>query len=222
MASYYSQVEDAVKRNLEEIEHLEQELAGLRSVEKDTPRESYQRQVEQIERHMEQERARLEANRQLLYNYNKASSNIMKLGAVYDLREKEHDPQIRREMDEEIEARQREIADAMGNLTDELAQEVRDSILKARRERELANLAGQIYDEMSDQANIGESANRTEQREQQKALEEQLMQETRNHGEGDLGEETPQEPKETEKQEENRQEEKQSKVSELEQEDKRR
>ena len=45
MASYYSQVEDAVKRNLQEIEHLEQELAGLRSVEKDTPRESYQRQV---------------------------------------------------------------------------------------------------------------------------------------------------------------------------------
>ena len=77
MASYYSQVEEAVKKNLEEIEHLEQELAGLRSVEKDTPRESYQRQVEQIERHMEQERARLESNRQLLYNYNKASNNIM-------------------------------------------------------------------------------------------------------------------------------------------------
>ena len=227
MASYYSQVEDAVKRNLEEIEHLEQELAGLRSVEKDTPRESYQKQVAQIETHMEQERARLEANRQLLYNYNKASSNIMKLGAVIDLREKEHDPQLRREMDEEIEARQKEIAEAMGNLTEELAQEVRDSILRKRREEELANLAGQIYDEMSDQANLGESADRTEEKEKnkQKSLEEQLMQETRNHGEGDLGEVTPsteeKEQEQVQETKEEKKEEKQPSASELEQQDER-
>ena len=175
MTNYYSQLDDEINENVAQIEYLESRLQGLRSVEKDTPLESYQKQEAQIKRHIEQERAKLEANRRLLYNYNKASNNIVKLGKVFDLRDKEKDPQIRREMDEEIDARRREIADAMSHLTAELAQEVRDSILRDRQAEK------EIEEHNKVQSNDNTAV-------PTKSLEEQLMEETRNIGEGDLGE----------------------------------
>ena len=48
MASYYNQVQEAIRKNEKELQHLQVELRGLRSVERDTPRECFQRQHAQI------------------------------------------------------------------------------------------------------------------------------------------------------------------------------
>lgn len=151
MASYYSQVEEAIKTNEQELKHLNEELRGLRSVEQDTPRESYQRQYAQILYHIDQEQRRLEQNQRLLESYNSAKDAISELRTsrenkeLVDLREllsKERDPQIRREISEEIEAKEKEhetritslestVTSNMSRLTDELATELRNSFLES-------------------------------------------------------------------------------------------
>lgn len=129
MKNYYNEVEQAIRRNEAEIKHLKEELKGLRSVEKDTPRESYQRQETQIFRHLEAEQSRLKGNKQLLKNYELAQTSLTKLDELRTLRSKERDSQIRREIDEEITAREKELESSMGALTDELRQEIRENYL---------------------------------------------------------------------------------------------
>ena len=149
MASYYSQVEEAIKKNQKELAHLQDELRGLRTVEKDTPRESYQRQHAQILYHIDLEQRQLEKNRNLLQDYEEAHRAITELRAsrenteIEELRSllaTERDPHIRREISEEIDAKTKEhesriesletrVQTSMGRLTDELAEELRNSFL---------------------------------------------------------------------------------------------
>ena len=126
MGIYYKEVEEAIKNNERELRHLQEELKGLRSVEKDTPWDSYQRQEAQIRRHMATEESRLEGNRRLLDNYNLAKESFIKLEELRRLRGKETDLEVIVEMDEELAAREREFESSMGSLTDELRQELKD------------------------------------------------------------------------------------------------
>ena len=149
MASYYEQVEAAIKANEKELAHLKDELRGLRSVEKDTPRESFQRQHAQILYHIDQEQKRLEENRALLDSFHTARDAISELRASREsedldklraLLASERDPMIRREILEELEAKELEhqtrieaiedtVRTNMANLTDELREELRQSFL---------------------------------------------------------------------------------------------
>ena len=160
MASYYEQVQEAIKNNEKELAHLRDELRGLKSVEKDTPRESFQRQHAQILYHIDQEQKRLAENQAMLDNYHAARDGIAELRVSRDneeldkLREllaSERDPQIRREIREELEAKEREHAEriealettvqtSMAALTDELAEELRQSFLTADKEKEETNV----------------------------------------------------------------------------------
>ena len=149
MASYYNQVQEAIKSNERELQHLQDELRGLRSVEKDTPRESFQRQHAQILYHIDQEQRRLEENRTLLRNFEEAKNAISELREARDndgldelraMLATERDPAIRREILEELEGKERAHAEriealetkvqtSMSGLTDELQEEVRQSFL---------------------------------------------------------------------------------------------
>ena len=164
MASYYEQVQEAIRANEKELAHLKEELRGLKSVEKDTPRENFQRQHAQILYYIDQEQNRLASNQALLDNYHAARDGIAELRVSRDneeldkLREllaSERDPQIRREISEELEAKEREHAEriealettvqtSMAGLTDELAEELRQSFLsedKAKEEAEVHTAA---------------------------------------------------------------------------------
>ena len=151
MASYYEQVQEAIKNNEKELVHLRDELRGLRSVEKDTPRESFQRQHAQILYHIEQEQRRLAENQALLDNFNATREAIAELRESRESEEldklrallaSERDPQIRREILEELEAKELEhqakiealetqVQTGMAGLTDELAEELRQSFLSS-------------------------------------------------------------------------------------------
>lgn len=136
MASYYSQLEEAISKNEKELAHLQDELKGLRAVEKDTPRDSYQRQYTQILYHIDQEQRRLDENRSLKRNYDSAHHNISKLRDLRDLLDKEHDGQIRHEIEEEISRREDEVRTSMSILTDELGEEVRTYFLEVNDDLE--------------------------------------------------------------------------------------
>ncbi len=134
MASHYNELEEEIKRNEAELKHLEEELKGLQSVEKDTPRQSYQRQYDQIQYHMEQERTRLARNRALLTNFNRAANGIRRIRTERELLESEQDPELRASRERLIEVYERQITDAMSGLSDELAAEVRETILTEVRQ----------------------------------------------------------------------------------------
>ena len=155
MASYYNQVQEAIKNNEKELQHLQNELRGLRSVEKDTPRESFQRQHAQILYHIDQEQRRLEENRTLLRNFEEAKNAISELREARDndgldelraMLATERDPAIRREILEELEGKERAHAEriealetkvqtSMSGLTDELQEEVRQSFLVTEEDK---------------------------------------------------------------------------------------
>ena len=158
MASYYSQVEEAIKKNQKELAHLQDELRGLRTVERDTPRESYQRQHAQILYHIDLEQRQLEKNRNLLQDYEEAHRAITELresrenAEIEQLRQllaTERDPHIRKEISEEIDAKTKEhesriesletiVQTSMGRLTDELAEELRNSFLTEENDKDVS------------------------------------------------------------------------------------
>ena len=178
MASYYEQVQDAIKANEKELAHLKDELRGLRSVERDTPRESFQRQHAQILYHIDQEQKRLEENRALLESYNTAKDAISQLREIRENEEldklrallaSERDPKIRREILEELEAKEKEHATRveaveetvrtnMANLTDELSEELRQSFLvENENEKEKATVEEPVAIEAENPDNVAEN-----------------------------------------------------------------
>ena len=182
MASYYEQVEEAIKNNEKELAHLRDELRGLRSVEKDTPRESFQRQHAQILYHIDQEQKRLEENRTLLDNYHAARDGIAELRVSRDNEEldklrallaAERDPQIRREILEELEAKEKvhnekiealetTVQTSMAGLTDELREELRQSFLTEDEEKAQAEeFTGEIHPATDEEIISGEKTGDT-------------------------------------------------------------
>lgn len=142
----------AIEVNENEIDHLQEELRNLQSVEEDTPRESYQRQRQQILTFIAREQRKLEENRRLEHNYKSAKENILQLRALRDLYDVERDSQIRREINEEIDARTIEVQKSISYLTEELGKEVRDYFINL--ENETAKSADEEILEVSDSQEI--------------------------------------------------------------------
>lgn len=128
MASIYSQIEEKIKNAQEEIRHLESERMALRRAEKDMPRDSYIREDASIRDHIAEQEEIVRQNQELLTAYNNARSGIVDLRTLRDLLDRERDPQIRREITEEIEAKERQVQEARTHMSEEFQQELRDSI----------------------------------------------------------------------------------------------
>ena len=128
MASIYSQIEEKIKNAQEEIRHLESERMALRRAEKDMPRDSYIREDASIRDHIAAQEEIVRQNQELLTAYNNARSGIVDLRTLRDLLDRERDPQIRREITEEIEAKERQVQEARTHMSEEFQQELRDSI----------------------------------------------------------------------------------------------
>lgn len=207
MASYYSQVEEAIKKNQKELAHLQDELRGLRTVERDTPRESYQRQHAQILYHIDQEQRQLEKNRNLLQDYEEAHRAITELRAsrendeleqLRNLLATERDPQIRREISEELDAKTKEhesiiesletrVQTSMGKLTDELATELRNSFLTEETVEEKEAVQDEEAPEIhpSDETVIEETQEEVQLDEREKKFAEDLAEAETLYGEAE-------------------------------------
>ena len=127
MASYYSRLEEAIKKNEERLRRLNEDLKDLRAVRDDIPSSEYHRQSSQTLYQMDKEQRQLEYNRNMLYNYRSAQRNHERIQELQSLLESESDPEIRVEISYEIDLRQASLSRNLGSLTDELAQEIRDS-----------------------------------------------------------------------------------------------
>ena len=128
MASIYNQIEERIKNAQDEIRHLESERMALRRAEKDMPRDSYIREDASIRDHIAEQEEIVRQNQELLTAYNNARSGIVDLRTLRDLLDRERDPQIRREITEEIEAKERQVQEARTHMSEEFQQELRDSI----------------------------------------------------------------------------------------------
>ena len=159
MASYYSQVEEAIKNNEKELVHLRNELDGLRSVENDTSRENYQREEASIKYHMTQEKNLLEANRRLLANYDEALANMNKISQLRELRNQESDPEKLGNLDGQIFLAEQSLTANLQNLTDELKEELNTSSTKAIEETTIESGSKEPLDVPSEIALTSEEEN---------------------------------------------------------------
>lgn len=159
MASYYSQVEEAIKNNEKELSHLREELRGLRSVETDTSRESYQREEASIKYHMTQEQNLLEENRRLLANYDEALANMNKISELRELRNQESDPEKLGNLDGQIFLAEQSLTANLQNLTDELKEELNTSSTKTTEKTTVEPGAKELLDVPADNTPVSEEDN---------------------------------------------------------------
>ena len=128
MASIYSQIEETIRKAQEEIKHLEQERMALRREEKNMPRESYISEDSRLRTHIATQEQIIRDNQQLLSHYNNARQGIIDLRDLRDLLDRTRDPQIRRQITEEIDAKEKQVQDSRAQMSEEFQNEMRESI----------------------------------------------------------------------------------------------
>ena len=128
MASIYSQIEETIRKAQEEIKHLEQERMALRRKEKNMPRESYIIEDSRLRTQIATQEQIIRDNQQLLSNYNNARQGIIDLRDLRDLLDRTRDPQIRRQITEEIDAKEKQVQDSRAQMSEEFQNEMRESI----------------------------------------------------------------------------------------------
>ena len=128
MASIYSQIEEIIRKAQDEIIHLEQERMALRREEKNMPRDSYMKEDERLRTHIAAQEQIIRDNQQMLNHFNNARQGIIDLRNLRDLLDRERDPQIRREITEEIDAKEKQVQDSRAHMSEEFQNEMRESI----------------------------------------------------------------------------------------------
>ena len=129
MASIYSQIEERIKNAQEELQHLNNERNELRKAEKDMPRASYQAEDASLRDHIARQQQIIDENEKVLDAYNKARELIINRAYLEDEYTKARDDQDRREIRREMEAKEKELAAHRALMSEELQEELRQSIL---------------------------------------------------------------------------------------------
>ena len=129
MASIYSKIEERIKNAQEELQHLNNERNELRKAEKDMPRASYQAEDASLRDHIARQQQIIDENEKVLDAYNKARELIINRAYLEDEYTKARDDQDRREIRREMEAKEKELAAYRALMSEELQEELRQSIL---------------------------------------------------------------------------------------------
>ena len=178
MASMYNQVEERIKNAQNELKHLEEEQQALRNEEKNMPRDSYIREELSLRNHITAQENIIRDNQIILNAYNAARNSILDLRKLHDLYDTERDSQIRKEINEEIEAKEKELQHSRDLLPEELQEELRASILNDMEERQHHNSENTIVprpitNQTSTTVNQTENQSSTIVEEEQQINEEQ-------------------------------------------------
>ena len=138
----YRTILGEIEKSENELRHLNYERDALIAAQRSMSEASYQREMSTIERFLAREQLKLDQNRNLANNYEAAYSLLKDLDGLTGQPDNSRDAQDRREREEEITAKRKELASHMDELTDTLATEVRNRVLSERANRN--NTAPQV------------------------------------------------------------------------------
>ena len=121
-------IRNLITQSQNEIDHLNDVRRQLEEARSTMTEEEYNRELADINSHLETEQERLEENQRINRHYNNVLTN---LNAINDIRNIEpRDDEEREEIEREITARQEEIQRVSGNLPEELLAQARSEVLQ--------------------------------------------------------------------------------------------
>ena len=128
----YAKITAEVEKNLAEVQHLNSERDALMASANSLPAAEYQRELGIIERFLAREQLKLEQNRNILHEYDRAHSLLGDLDRLNNQYDDVRDDIDRQERDEEIAAKRNELQAAMQELPEEMRDELRSSVIAER------------------------------------------------------------------------------------------
>ena len=121
-------IRNLITQSQNEIDHLNDVRRQLEEARSTMTEEEYNRELADINSHLETEQERLEENQRITRHYTNVLTN---LNAINDIRNIEpRDDEEREEIEREITARQEEIQRVSGNLPEELLAQARSEVLQ--------------------------------------------------------------------------------------------
>ncbi len=123
---------ERIEREQKELEYLNSVRKEIRDNERNMSRIEYQKEIETIERHLALAQEKLENSKNTAKNYDLAYYLLKDLDRIYNQQDTIRDENDRREMDEEVEAKRKELSASMHALPDDLAEELRQRFISER------------------------------------------------------------------------------------------
>lgn len=124
------EIRNQITASTNELEHLNHELKSLNAAKENMTEEEYNRELATINKYIEEENKKLSNNVAISRAYDNMRENIIKLAELNNVIPR--DEQEANQIAEEQEIRESEIINSRKLLSEELQQEVRDSISKER------------------------------------------------------------------------------------------
>ena len=128
----YARITAEVEKNLAEVQHLNSEREAIMASANSLPEAEYQRELGIVERFLAREQLKLEQNRNILHEYDRAHSLLGDLDRLNNQYDDVRDDIDRQERDEEIAAKRNELQAAMQELPEEMRDELRSSVIAER------------------------------------------------------------------------------------------
>lgn len=124
------EIKNQIIASTNELEHLHHEVENLNAAKENMTEEEYNRELATINKYIEEENAKLHNNTAISRAYDNMRENIIKLTELNNITPR--DEQEANQIAEEQEIRESEIINSRKLLSEELQQEIRDSISKER------------------------------------------------------------------------------------------
>ena len=128
----FDALSERIEREQKELEYLNSVRKEIRDNERNMSRIEYQKEIKDIERHLALAQEKLENSRNTAKNYDLAYHLLKDLDRIYNQQDTIRDENDRREMNEEAEAKRKELSTSMHALPDDLAEELRQRFIFER------------------------------------------------------------------------------------------
>ncbi len=139
----FDALSERIEREQKELEYLNSVRKEIRDNERNMSRTGYQKEMGDIEKYLAITQERLENSRNTARNYDIAYYLLNDLDRIYNQQDTIRDEIDRREMNEEVEAKRKELSASMHALPDELGKELRQRFITERNKSHTQNNASQ-------------------------------------------------------------------------------
>ena len=134
---------ESINQQQNELQDLNRIREKLKAEESTKTRTGYQKEMGDIEKYLAITQERLENSRNTVRNYDIAYYLLNDLDRIYNQQDTIRDEIDRREMNEETEAKRKELSTSMHALPDELGEELRQRFITERNKSHTQNNASQ-------------------------------------------------------------------------------
>ena len=128
----FDALSERIEREQKELEYLNSVRKEISDNERNMSQIEYQKEIKDIERHLALAQEKLENSRNTAKNYDLAYHLLKDLDRIYNQQDTIRDENDRREMNEEAEAKRKELSTSMHALPDDLAEELRQRFIFER------------------------------------------------------------------------------------------